>query len=27
MQQVEDGKEDYQKMLSGLYEEVKSMPP
>ncbi|HYA22200.1 MAG TPA: reverse gyrase, partial [Thermoproteota archaeon] len=27
MQQVEDGKEDYQKMLSDLYEEVKSMPP
>jgi len=27
MQQVEDGKEDYQKMLSELYEEVKSMPP
>lgn len=27
MQQVEEGKEDYQKMLSELYEEVKSMPP
>jgi len=27
MQQVEDGKEDYQKMLSELYDEVKSMPP
>ncbi len=27
MQQVEDGKENYQKMLSDLYEEVKSMPP
>jgi reverse gyrase len=27
MQQVEEGKEDYQKMLAELYEEVKSMPP
>jgi len=27
MQQIEEGKEDYQKILSDLYKEVRSMPP